>query len=259
MQNTTALYRKILADPNHWFETSVVIGDSGNLITERGETILFGGFAIRVAASGADDGFGENIVLSVSTTSQLFSNDPEIGKAVSAEIDLKMLNPSGDIPRMGVVIPYVRVCKEDEQSEWLQQGVFYIDTREISDNDNDLDVITIHGYDAMMKAEQDYASTSLNWPAVDTDIVSEIAGEMGVSVDPRTWEIMTDGYTFPLPTNYTLREMLGYIASMYVGCFIMTETGRLRLVTLLELPKETNHLIDSVGDAITFGGERILV
>ena len=259
MQNTSPLYRRLLADENHWFEASVVIGDSGNLITERGETILFGGTAIVVSRTGADSGFGEDIVFSVSTTSSLFSNNPEIGKAVSAEIDLKMLNPSGDIPRMGVVIPYVRVRTEDEYSEWLQQGVFYIDTRDISNNDDDLTILTLHGFDGMMKAEQDYASTNLNWPAKDTAIVQEIADKMGVSVDPRTWEVMTDANKLPLPTSYTLREVLGYIASMYVGCFIMTDTGELRLVTLLELPEETNYLIDSVGDAITFGGDRIKV
>jgi hypothetical protein len=46
---------------------------------------------------------------------------------------------------------------------------------------------------------------------------------------------------------------------MYVGAFIMTDEGKLRLVSILELPPETNYLIDEVGDAITFGGDRILV
>jgi hypothetical protein len=46
---------------------------------------------------------------------------------------------------------------------------------------------------------------------------------------------------------------------MYVGSFIMTETGLLRLVSITELPEETNYLINNAGDAITFGGDRILV
>ena len=82
---------------------------------------------------------------------------------------------------------------------------------------------------------------------------------MGVSVDPRTTAMITQGYTIPLPTGYTLREVLGYIAAMYVGCFIMSDAGELRLVSILELPPETNYLIDQLGDAITFGGDRILV
>jgi hypothetical protein len=89
--------------------------------------------------------------------------------------------------------------------------------------------------------------------------VNEIAYQMGVSVDARTTALMTNAYTIPLPTGYSYREVLGYIASMYVGCFIMSDEGKLRLVSLLELPHETNYLIDQIGNAITFGGDRILV
>ena len=41
--------------------------------------------------------------------------------------------------------------------------------------------------------------------------------------------------------------------------FIITEVGQLRLVSLLELPPETNLLIDNVGDYIVFGTDRIKV
>lgn len=305
MQNTSALYREIIAREDHYFETSVVLGDNGALVTEFGDRIKFGGDTIVVARTNAESGFLENQLFSVKTSNNMFSDNPEIGKAVSGEIDISMIKPSGEIPRMGVVVPYVRVCAdvstgstiiladeiinqnaqlngellvfgndvsvannylvfasgyaEKRTSEWLQQGVYYIDTRESSHNDDDLTVLTFHGYDAMLFAEQDYARTNLDWPAVDTDIVNEIAGMMEISVDPRTWDIMTGGYTLPLPTNYSLREILGYIASMYLGSFIITEKGELRLVTLLELPAETRYLIDQAGYAITFGGDRIKV
>lgn len=259
MQETSALYRRLLADENHWFESRLVVGESGNLITEHGETILFGGVSIVVARSGPDSGFTEGQIFSLRTSSEMFTNNPEVGKAIAGEIDVTMLNPAGDMPRMSAVIPYTRACTVDEQSEWIQQGVFFIDTRSVTKNDDNLNVLTLHGFDAMLKAEQAYNTTGLNWPARDTAIVSDIARIMGVSVDPRTWEIMTDQYTYPLPTSYSLREMLCYIAASYVGSFIITETGQLRLVTLLELPKETSLLIDSIGDYITFGGDRIAV
>lgn len=279
MQQTSALYRQILAMDNHWFETKVRI-------------------------NGTD--FGESSLMSVSTSSSMFSGDPEIGKAISAEIDLSMIAPSISIPRMAKVEPFVRIGAklispirvsvnqgiltldngssisndiltindatvedsivvfdraeyETVYSEWLPKGVFYIDTRERSKNDSKLKILTIHGYDAMLFAEQNYSSTELDWPAVDISIVNEIASMMGVPVDPRTAQIMTGGNVLPLPANYSLREVLGYIASMYAGSFIMSETGELRLVTLLELPEETSYLIDNAGDAITFGGDRILV
>ena len=259
MQNTSALYRRILEDENHWFEAGVVIGESGNLITEQNERILFGGVSIIVARSGPDSGYLENRLIRVRTASDMFKGRPEIGRAVAQEIEVQMFNPAGEFPPMSVVVPYVRACTEQEQSEWLQQGVFYIDTRSITHNSNGLDILTLHGFDAMLTSERDYADTALDWPAADTDVVAEIAGTMGVEVDPRTWNVMTDGYTLPLPAGYSLREMLEYIAMMYLGCFIMTETGQLRLVTLTELPPETNYLVDSFSNSLVFGEDRILV
>ena len=56
-----------------------------------------------------------------------------------------------------------------------------------------------------------------------------------------------------------MREVLENIAAMYAGSFIMSETAELLLVTMFGIPKETNYLIDNVGFAVTFGGDRILV
>lgn len=263
MQNTSALYRQILADPNHWFETSVVVGDSGLLITEMGDTILFGDTAIIVARTGPDSGYLENKLFSVHTSIQMFHEDPTPGQAVAQEIELKMLTPAGDIPPMGVIVPYVRACNETDQSEWIQQGVFYIDTREISQNHSTFSTITLHGYDAMLMTEQDFTDSGrLNWSTgfvTDEAMVQEIANLIGVTVDPRTWDVMGDNYQIPLPMSYSLREILGYIAGMYAGCFIMTDIGQLRLVSILEIPEETNLLIDQIGDYIVFGEDRIIV
>lgn len=232
MQTTSALYNTILSDSNHWFETKLLI-----------EGVAY----------------TETQIFSINTHIEMFQGTPTIGKAVSGEIEIKMLKPSVDIPIMATLQPYVRVCNATDESEWLPQGVYYIDTRETTKNQDGLDVLTIHGYDAMLKSEQMFESSTITGDSVDTDMVDEIASIMGVSVDARTYSLMTNAYTVPLPTGYSLREVLGYIASMYVGCFIMTEEGKLRLVSILELPPETNYLIDQVGDAITFGGDRILV
>lgn len=231
MQTTSALYNTILADSNHWFETRVLIN---NVVYD--ETKLF----------------------SVNTHVEMFQGTPTLGKAVSGEISIKMLKPSVDIPAMAEIKPQVRVCNASNQSEWLAQGIYYIDTRETTKNQDGLDVLTLHGYDAMLKAEQMY-NGRITGSSTDIQMVNEIAYQMGVNVDARTTALITNGYTIPLPTGYSYREVLGYIASMYVGCFIMSEIGELRLVSLTELPPETNYLIDQVGDAITFGGDRILV
>lgn len=263
MQNTSPLYRQILADPDHYFETSVVVGESGDLVTEYGDKILFGGIAILVARSGPDSGFTENQIFSLKTSSKMFGNDPEIGTAIAQEIELQMLQPAGDIPDMAQIVLYVRACTDTLQSEWIQQGVFYIDTRETTASYDSLKVLTLHGFDAMLTAEQYWHDNgSLNWSSgtvTDRAMVGNIAAIMDISVDPRTYSIMNKYYRIPMPIQYTLREILGYIASMYAGCFIITEVGQLRLVSLLELPPETNLLIDNAGDYIVFGEDRIIV
>ena len=115
----------------------------------------------------------------------------------------------------------------------------------------------------MLTAEQYWHDNgSLNWSSgtvTDRAMVGNIAEIMDISVDARTWDIMINDYQIPMPMQYTLREILGYIASMYAGCFIITEVGQLRLVSLLELPPETNLLIDNAGDYIVFGEDRIIV
>lgn len=233
MQTTSALYQSILSNSAHWYETQLIIDGVGT--------------------------FDEHHLFSVSTSIEMFHGSPAVGSAVAQEINVKMLLPSVAIPTMAVLRPQVRVCDATRQSEWIPQGVFYIDTRERTQNDNGLDVLTIHGYDAMLKAEQYFSSDTITGDSTDTAMVAAIASQMGVEVDERTYPLMTHAYTVPLPTGYTCREVLGYIAAMYAGCFIISDTGKLRLISMSDMPEETNYLIDNNGDAITFGGDRILV
>lgn len=282
MQSTSALYKRILTDQNHWFETKLLIVGVGE--------------------------FDETQLFSINTNIEMFQNSPTVGTASSGEIEVKMLNPSEPIPTMAVLIPYVRAVGlaptggaaeiddgiltvddatisndilvfaegtavinesdiieflvteyEESYSEWIQQGVYFVDTREVIKSESNVDVLVLHGYDAMLKAEQMFVSSTILGDSVDIDMVNEIARIMGVSVDERTTAMMTMGYTIPLPTGYTLREILGYIASMYVGGFIITDVGKLRLVSVLEMPEETNFLINQDYDYITFGGYRIIV
>lgn len=281
MQSTSALYKRILSNQNHWFETKLLIVGVGE--------------------------FDETKLFSISTNIEMFQNSPTIGTASAGEIEVKMLNPAEPIPTMATLIPYVRAVGfaptggsteiddgiltvdnatisngiltfphdaftfEDDiivfastgyeyaESEWIPQGVYFVDTKEVIKSESNVDVLVLRGYDAMLKAEQPFQSNAITGNSTDVQMVNEIASIIGVEVDERTYDIMTVAYTIPLPTGYSCREVLGYIASMYVGSFIMTDDGKLRLVSILELPPETNYLIDEVGDAITFGGDRILV
>lgn len=233
MYTTSLLYRTIIAEAEHWFETQVVI---------------------------ARNTCSQSEIMSVSADYRMFTeNQPTVGGCLAGELSVSLLNPAFTIPRMALVEPYVRVTDGTQYSEWIPQGKFYIDTRETTNNDDDLPILSLHCYDAMLKTEADYPSTTHEWPLTDTDVVQEIAGTLGVGVDDRTWDLMTQGYEISLPAGYSMREVLSNIAGMYAGNWIMNYDGELLLVAVNGLPPETNYLVDNIGDAITFGGDRILV
>ena len=121
-------------------------------------------------------------------------------------------------------------------------------------------VMTIHGYDDMLKAEQVWEpAQSLEFPMPMDDAVNVIAGLMGVTLDPRTQ--ISHTYTIDYPANdYTLRDVLKFIAVSNGGNWTITRNNQLLLVPLVgSTPPETHYLIEENGFAITFGGDRILV
>lgn len=255
MQKVSALYREIIAG-EHWFETKLIIGDEFCLIDESKNYITFGG--TRIYYDSDSGGYGENMLKSVTTTSNLFADSrPQVGCCVAAEIDITMIKPTATIERMASLKPFFRAVNSSQQSEWLPKGIYYIDTRSDGEEDN---TIVFHGYDAMLKAEQNFPSGDIGtWPKTDIDCVKLIASLMEVEVDARTEDIMRRGYSIQYPGAYSLREVLGYIAAMYAGNFIMSDEGRLRLIRLNEIGVETRYLVDNIGDNITFGGVRLLV
>lgn len=187
---------------------------------------------------------------------------PSVGGCVSRQIDI-MIKPKGTIPRMAEIKLETRLVLKDfvtgeitSTSEWIPKGTFYIDTRE---TDKVTGVMTIHGYDAMLKAEQMLLTetTEDDWPKPMDEVVEEIAKRMGVTVDSRT--VISHTMMVGYPLEYTMREVLGYIAAAHCGNWIITDAGELRLIALNCIPPETSYLVDEDGYAITFGGVRIIV
>ena len=130
MQTTSALYQTIIAG-DHWFETRLIIDGVGT--------------------------YGETDLFAMSTTHEMFHNSPTIGSAVAGEIIVKMVYPQDvTIPTMAKLLPQVRACNATQQSEWISQGEYYIDTRERTVTEYGESVLELHGYDAMLKAEQMY-------------------------------------------------------------------------------------------------------
>lgn len=266
MQETSDTYKRILLG-DHWFENSVVIGENGRLVDDDGGLILFGGDAILVDTGGPESGFREDQLIKVKSTQDFFTDDcPGVGSAISCYVDVEMIAPY-NVPKKARAALYCRATNGYDTSEWIQQGVYFIDTREQTHTGRGYDILNIRAYDAMLLSEITYPSDNQHdYPLLDKTMVQFIADNMkidadgrGIQVDPRTWDIMTAGYKFPLPVGYSMREVLCMIAAAYAGSFIISPTGELRLVSMFDLPPETRHLITDDGYKITFGGVYILV
>lgn len=173
-----------------------------------------------------------------------------VGNACMAMLKIVFKRKS-TIPRMSKIVPKAFV---DGQLEQL--GVFYLDERSVKPTG----IMTVIAYDSMLKADKVWVpDQSLEFPMPMDDAVDIIAELMGITVDPRTQVIHT--YTIDYPANdYTLRDVLRYIAVANGGNWTITRNDQLLLVPLVgSAPPETHYLIEEEGFAITFGGDRILV
>ena len=209
-----------------------------------------------------------------------------IGNAVAASLELSFF-PAGDIPRMAEITCEVRMQQsatdifvggEDEEydepfmietadgyiiaaqysdkSEWITRGKFYIDTRKL---DKTTGVLTVTAYDCMLKAEADYIDQNGTYPMPMSDAVAYIASQIGVEVDERN-EIY--GGKIDSPTHvYNMREVLRFIAAASGGNFIISDTGKLRLVKVAAAAENATEYDCAecfAGDAVTITGVRLL-
>lgn len=174
------------------------------------------------------------------------------GNATIASLTLSLF--ADNIPRGATIKRFIRLRNGDQVSEWLPKRIFFINRR--SEDDGRW---TVEAFDAMRKAEVIWdPDQSLKFPLSMPDAVKEFARIMGVEVDPRT--SLNAAYTIDYPANdYTIRDELRFIAAAHAGNWVITDVGKLLLVPLMSEPEETNYLVTEHGDAITFGGVRILV
>lgn len=203
--------------------------------------------------------YAQNHIWSGRIRRNIFQDNPVIGKAIVGEIDVTIDFPNEEVPIRAKIEPYVQV--EDmagNTSGWLRKGIYYIDTRE---KEEGIDKLHLHGYDDMIKADTMYDGSSLAWPATKRQVLNEIASFMGVQLDARTQTAFPNDsdYCVKMPTNYTYREVLGFIGSMKCGNFCMSDNGELLFIGLNDLPDETFYLISESGSYITFGGTKILI
>lgn len=233
-----------------------------SLVENYDAIISAGNYQVETKVNINGNDYDEYSLFSVNTSKVLFGEEnPTFGTAIAAEINMEMTYPAAIIPKMAEIRPYVRIYNDELVSGWIPKGVFRIDTREKVDG---ADVLRIHGYDDMMKADQNYPSSTLEWSNTSPNVravIDEIANAIGVELDDRTkaaFPIGT-GYIVGFPIQYTMREVLCSIGAMYGGSFCMSDEGKLLFIGLTELPAETFFLITQTGNILTFGGTRILL
>ena len=234
MLSTSQTYQTLVGRADHIFESKIVI----NSVT-----------------------YDKTKIIEISTSVTTMNDAPCVGRAVGTEINVSILNPTATVPKMATMELYVRAAANGTTSEWIPQGTYFVDTRKQSQNDDGLDVLTIHGYDAMLKAEGDFPSTNHTWPATDTTVLADIATAIGVTVDSRTTAFLTAAYKFNLPVGYSMRETLEHIAASYGGNFVISMENKLLFVPLFGLDPEESwyFLSDENGNALTDGSWYIIV
>lgn len=195
--------------------------------------------------------YGKDAEVSHSVESQLFE-EFGIGNACCATLKLAVI--ADNIPRAATIKRYLRLVNGTQATAWIPKGVFFTNKRSRDD-----DYWEVEAYDAMRKADVVWEpSNSLAFPMSMPTAVNLFCQMMGVTLDKRT--ALNSAYTIDYPANdYTVRNELCFIAAAHGGNWIITDAGDLLLVPLLSMPAETNYLITEYGDAITFGGVRILV
>lgn len=180
-----------------------------------------------------------------------------IGNASSANLTISFY--ADDVPRSAVIRRYIRLKNEDAGlvSEWIPKGVFYTNRRTEDDG-----LWTIDAFDALRRAERLWVplGDESSFPMPMPDVVNELAAIMEIELDPRTR--INPAYSiqeYPYDDNYTIRDVLRFIAAAHGGNWTVTDEGKLFLVPLFSAPQETGYLVTEYGSAITLGGVRLIV
>lgn len=178
--------------------------------------------------------YGPDKLISVSTSGSLYQT-MGIGNAAARQINMEII-PQGTIPKRAEIKLEVRLMNQTGVgSEWIQKGIYFFSRRE---TDHVTGVMTVVGYDAMLKADQVWLDSSYDtegWPMPVADAVADITERMGVELDSRT--VLNGDYPVQYPVDQsgdmTMRAVLRRIAAANGGNWCITDKGKLRLVPLV--------------------------
>ena len=157
--------------------------------------------------------------------------EPVMGRCCTGTLTITIRqNENVVIPKAAPISVDCRLASSDGATvtNWIPQGRFWITKRSGFGS-----LVTLTARDAMIFAGRTYADRTAitTWPAPMSSVLNEIASLMNVQVDARTQINTGASYVVNKPEeDILMSEILGTIAAAHGGNFIVTESGKLRLV-----------------------------
>lgn len=157
------------------------------------------------------------------------NNSISIGNTCSSSITFSIFKPQITLENKDITI--FEGVKGNNGIEYVQIGIFTV-TKEESNGE----YTKYTAYDKMYKAEKGYFS-ELTYPSTDKAILEEICTKLGIQLATS----ITTPHTIPeKPQGYTMREMIGYMATLQGGNAAINSDGNLEI----KWYKDSGYVLD---------------
>lgn len=157
------------------------------------------------------------------------NNSISIGNTCSSSVTFSIFKPQITLENKDITI--FEGVKGDSGIEYVQIGIFTV-TKEESNGE----YTKYTAYDKMYKAEKGYFS-KLTYPSTDKAILEEICTKLGIKLATS----ITNTHTITdKPQGYTMREMIGYMATLQGGNAAINSDGNLEI----KWYKDSGYVLD---------------
>lgn len=157
------------------------------------------------------------------------NNSISIGNTCSSSVTFSIFKPQITLENKDITI--FEGVKGDSGIEYVQIGIFTV-TKEESNGE----YTKYTAYDKMYKAEKGYFS-ELTYPSTDKTILEEICTKLGIQLATS----ITNTHTITdKPQGYTMREMIGYMATLQGGNAAINSDGKLEI----KWYKDSGYVLD---------------
>lgn len=157
------------------------------------------------------------------------NNSISIGNTCSSSVTFSIFQPQITLENKDITI--FEGVKGDSGIEYVQIGIFTV-TKEESNGE----YTKYTAYDKMYKAEKGYFS-ELTYPSTDKAILEEICTKLGIQL---ATSITTPHTILEKPQGYTMREMIGYMATLQGGNAAINSDGNLEI----KWYKDSGYVLD---------------